>query len=353
MVNKKIGVGLVGLGNISDIHAQAVENSDKGQLVATFSSSEKKNKRFSDRYKTRGYTTYEDFLKDPDLNCVSVCTPSGKHLDFGKTAAEAGKHVVIEKPIEVTLKRASTLIKSCKKNDVKLAVIYQSRFTKDAIKMKKAINQGQIGDLFMAVASVKWFREQKYYTSAPWRGTLELDGGGAVINQSIHTVDLLQWMLGDMDTIYAYKGTFTHEGIEGEDNAAASFRFKSGVIGTFVASTSIVPPTPRRIEIHGSKGTALLDETTFRLLRTEEDLKNSRKTDDPAGAKSPMANLQYAPHKNQYNKIFDAILNDREPPVSGPESMKSLAFVSGLYKSAETGQPVSLEELMKEYSSKL
>lgn len=350
MTDNNFGVGIVGLGNISDIHAQAVINSDRGRLVATYSSNDEKNQDFSNKYQTCGYTSYTEFLNDPDLDVVSICTPSGTHLDFAKTAAEAGKHIVVEKPVEVSLERANTLIKSCQANGVKLAVIYQSRFTEDAIKMKKAIEQGDIGDLFMASASVKWFRDQEYYTNAPWRGTRKLDGGGAVINQSIHTIDLLQWMLGDMDSIQAYKGTFTHEMIESEDNAVASFRFKSGVIGTFVASTSIVPPFPRRIEIYGSKGTALLDETTFLLLQTEKDLKNSGQTDDPAGAKSPLANLQYDPHKNQYNKIFEAILNDRKPPVSGTDSLKSLAFVTGLYKSAETGQPASVEELINQYS---
>lgn len=350
MSDSRLGVGIVGLGNISEIHAQAIENSKQGNVVAAYSSSEEKGQDFGDKYKARSYTSYEEFLSNPDLDVVSICTPSGTHLDFGKTAAEAGKHVVVEKPIEVTLERGNSLIESCETNGVKLAIIYQSRFTKDAIEMKQTIDQGDIGELFMASATVKWFRDQKYFKNAPWRGTLKLDGGGAVINQSIHTIDLLQWMLGDLDSIQAYKDTLTHEGIEGEDNAAAAFRFKSGVMGTFIASTSMVPPHPRKIEIHGTKGTALLDETTFRILRTEEDLDTSGQTKDPAGAKSPMANLQYTAHMDQFDQIFEAIRNNEEPPVSGPDSMKSLAFVAGLYKSAETGQLVSLDGLIEEYS---
>lgn len=350
MADNNFGVGVVGLGNISTIHAQAINNSDRGRLVAAYSSSGDKIQDFRNTYQINGYTSYEDFLNDPDLDVVSICTPSGTHLDFGTKAAEAGKHLVVEKPIEVSLERAETLIESCQTNGVKLAVIYQSRFTEDAVKMKKAIEEGKIGDLFIAMAEVKWFRDQEYFKSAPWRGTLKLDGGGAVINQSIHTIDLLLWMLGDIDSIQAYKGTFTHEGIESEDNAVASFRFKSGVIGTFVASTSSVPPFPRKIEIHGTKGTALLDETTFRVLQKEEDLQRIGPTEDPAGAKDPMANLQYVAHKDQYTQIFEAILNDGDPPVSGTDSLKSLAFVAGLYKSAETGQPVSVEKLIKQYS---
>lgn len=347
MAQKKFGVGIVGLGNISDIHAQAIINSEGGRVVAAYSSKEEKTKEFNKKYQATGYNSYDQFLKDPDLDIVSICTPSGTHLDFGKKAADAGKHVVIEKPIDVSLERAQKLIDASKSNGVKLAVIYQSRFTDDAIKMKEAIQNGDIGEPFMATASVKWFRDQEYYTGSPWRGTFKLDGGGAVINQSIHTIDLLQWMLGDLDSIQAYKGTFTHETIEAEDNAVAAFRFKSGLIGTFVASTSIVPPYPRRIEVHGSDGTALLDESTFQLLKTDEDLKNSAQTEDPAGAESPMANLQYDAHRNQFNNIYQAILNDTEPVVSGKDSLRSLAFVMGLYKSAESGTQVNIDELIQ------
>lgn len=351
MANKKFGVGIVGLGNISDIHAQAINFSEKGRVAAAYSSSNEKIKKFSDKHQGKGYTDYKDFLDNPDIDVVSICTPSGTHLDFGIQAAEAGKHVVVEKPIEVSLERAGQLITSCRDNGVKLAVIYQSRFTDDAIKMKKAIDKGEIGDVFMASASVKWFRDEEYYTSAPWRGTLKLDGGGAVINQSIHTVDLLQWLLGDLDSIQAYKGTFTHETMEAEDNAVATFRFKSGLIGTFTASTSIVPPFPRRIEVHGTRGTAVLDETTFILLKTEDDLKIDAQGKDATGGASPLAHFQADPHKNQFNAIFDAIHNDSEPPVSGPDSLKSLAFVTGLYKAADDGRQVTVEELIKRHSA--
>jgi UDP-N-acetyl-2-amino-2-deoxyglucuronate dehydrogenase len=351
MSDKKFGIGIVGLGNISDVHAEAIKLTNDGKLVSAYSSTEKKVKKFEKSYGAKGYTSYEDFLKDPELDIVSICTPSGTHLDFGKAAAEAGKHVVVEKPIEVTLKKAGALIDSCKANGVKLAVIYQSRFSEDTIKMKQAIDNGEIGDVFMSTASVKWFRDQEYYTSSPWRGTFKLDGGGAVINQSIHTIDLLVWMLGGIDSVQAYKGTFTHPTIEAEDNAVSIFRTKSGSIGTFVASTSIVPPFPRRIEVFGSEGSAVLDESTFRLLKTEDDLKSAKDSaEDATGGSSPLAHFKFDPHKNQFNAIMDAIREDRDPPVSGTDSLQSLAFVEGLYKSADSGEQVKLDNLLEKYS---
>lgn len=348
MSDATLGVGIVGLGNIADVHAEAIKRGGTGRVVAATSSSEEKLERFNEEYGARGYTSYEEMLEDPEVDVVSVCTPSGTHLDFGKTAAEAGKHVVVEKPIEVSLERAASLIQSCEANGVKLAVIYQSRFSEAAMDMKAAIDGGDIGELFMATASVKWFRDDEYYEEGGWRGTLELDGGGAVINQSIHTIDLLLWMLGDVDTIQAYKGTFTHN-IEAEDNAVATFRLASGALGTFVASTSIVPPQPRKIEVHGSEGTALLDESSFHLFKTEEDLRSDGEVEEAQGGASPMAHFKFGPHRDQFTAIFEAIQSGGEPPVTGADSLRSLAFVAGLYRSAETGQPVSVEELIEHH----
>lgn len=349
MAKDNVDVGIAGLGNISDIHAQAILNSGHGRLAAAFSSSKEKLDKFCDLYQAEGYTSYQDFLKHPGLDVVSICTPSGTHLDFGKQAAEAGKHVMIEKPIEITLERAGDLIKSCRKNRIRLAVIYQSRFTDDAIRMKSDIRSGKLGDIFLVTATLKWFRNQDYYALNPWRGTLKLDGGGAVINQSIHTIDLLQWMLGDVHTLQSYKGTFTHEGIEGEDNAVAAYQFKSGVIGTFAASTSVVPAQPRQIEVHGTKGTALLKDSAYQLIRDGAEPENHPEK-KAAGGASPMANFQFDAHKNQFNEIFKAILNGEDPPVTGKESLQSLAFVHAIYESSRTGERVSVNDLIERHS---
>ncbi|MEX1212290.1 MAG: Gfo/Idh/MocA family oxidoreductase [Balneolaceae bacterium] len=340
-----IRVGLVGLGNISSIHAEAVKNSRYGTLSAAASSRKEKREAFANKWSVRGFETFEAMLESSDVDLVSICTPSGTHLDYGEKAAKAGKHVVIEKPIEITLKRAARLLNVCSENDVQLAVIYQSRFMKPVRQMKEAIDSGRIGRPFMATASVKWYRTDEYYREAPWRGTLELDGGGAVINQSIHTIDLLQWMMGEVATIQAKTGTFTHEGIEGEDNAVAALEFASGAIGTFVASTSVRPAQPRKIEIHGTAGTARLVDNEFRLIRPGDD-ESSGGEGKATGGEDPLANFAYEPHRDQFDEIFEAIRKGERPPVSGPESLNSLSFVEAIYRSSAEKRAISPADLI-------
>lgn len=346
MSDKMLNIGIVGCGTISGTHAEAIAATKNGKLVAVHSRNQSKIDAFSEKYEVRGYTDYDEFLAQSDIDVISICTPSGTHLDYGAKAAKAGKHVIIEKPIEVSLSRGNELINSCRENNVKLAVIYQSRFMDDVNKMKKAIEDGEIGDVFMVSASVKWFRDEDYYKNAPWRGTLKLDGGGAVINQAIHTVDLIQWLAGDVESLCALKGTFTHEGMEGEDNAVASIKFKNGAIGVFQASTSIVPPKDRKVEVHGSKGTALLEGDRFQLLTSEEssEAKDKAENTKAAGAASPLSGMVAENHKKQYDQILDAIENDLEPIVSGNDSLDSLAFVEALYHSADIHAPVNLAE---------
>ncbi len=348
MSGKKLRVGIAGIGNISEIHAQAVQAAAGGELVAAHSRNKEKLKRFCKRFDIEGESDYDRFLKNPDLDLVAVCTPSGTHLDYSRKAAQAGKHVVIEKPIEVTLERASGLLDACRKAGVKVAVIYQNRFLDDTLRMKTSIQDGQIGEPFMATASVKWYRSQEYYEDGGWRGTLDLDGGGAVINQAIHTVDLLEWMLGPIKTVRGLKGTFTHPGIEGEDNAVAALEFSSGAIGTFVASTSIRPAQPRTIEVHGDLGTAQLTDNDFQLLLPDDARTETGSGAAASGAEDPMANLAFEPHRRQFDEIFSAILEDKEPVVSGRESLRSLAAVMALYRSAESGKPAHPDELIEQ-----
>ena len=249
-VKNKLRIGIVGCGVIADIQAQAIRKSRNTELVSAFSRSKKNAHSFGEKYKIPRSTDWEQFISDPDMDAVSICTPNGNHLDYGEKAARAGKHVIVEKPIEVTLKRAKRLIDVCKGEGVQLAVIFQSRFMPQIQNLKQQLDNNVIGKLFMGDAYVKWFRSQEYYDSGMWRGTLKLDGGGALINQSIHTIDLLQWFMGDVESIYGQTGTFTHDNIEGEDNAVATLRFKNGAIGVIEGSTSVQPSRSRRIELH-------------------------------------------------------------------------------------------------------
>lgn len=348
MAGKKTGIGIVGLGNIAATHANAIRGLENADLIAGCSRSEVNRKRFSDSFDVPGISDYGEFLSLEQLDTVTICTPSGSHLDFGIQAAEAGKNLIIEKPIEISVKRGQELIDCCRNNDVKLVVIYQNRFTDSAIQMKKAVDSGMLGEVIMVRASVKWYRDQEYYKGSDWRGTLDMDGGGAVINQSIHTVDLLVWILGNVVKLSGLKATRTHPGIEAEDNAVAIMEFERGTLGVFEASTSIVPAQPRLIEINGTKGTALLEDDVFEFIAAD-----SKKGSDHAGKKSaagaddPLAGMSSRHHQKQYEQIINAFRSGKTASVSGEDSLRSLAVVEALYSASNQNEVVKPIEFIK------
>jgi predicted dehydrogenase len=212
--------------------------------------------------------------------------------------------------------------------------------------MKEVLKEGVIGKPVMVDASVKWFRDQEYYDSAGWRGTLSLDGGGALINQAVHTVDLMLWLCGDVESVKAYTATLTHERMEGEDNAVAAIRFENGAIGVFKASTSVVPAQSRKIEVHCEKGTAVLDGDMFSVADNSSENNGLADKAASTGASSPMEGMTGSNHQKQYEQILSAFRENQEPVVSGRESLKSLAFVRAVYESAEQQQTVNIKEFM-------
>ena len=349
-MSNKLKIGIVGLGNIADIHAQAIKETSNAELISAYSSSEDKAGAFADKYSINGFSDWDKFINDPNLDAVSICTPNGTHLDFGEKAAKAGKHVIVEKPIEVTLERARKLIDVCRENDVQLAVIYQTRFMDKIGELKHFIDNGGLGELVMGDAYVKWYRSQEYYDSGAWRGTIALDGGGVLINQAIHTVDLLQWLMGDVDTVFGQTGTFTHD-LEGEDNAVAALRFKNGAIGVIEASTSVQPAQARKLEIHGEKGTIVIEDDDVKILledgNSADISDSSEEKKESSGASSPLGGFSIIPHKNQFEAIADAIEKNETPLVSGEESLKSLAIVLAVYESARTGKNVKFDDFIK------
>ncbi len=343
----KLNIGIAGCGTIATIHGQAIDESQKLKLISVFSRTESNAANMGEKFGVSWHTDWSTFISDPEMDAVSICTPSGNHLDYGKMVAEAGKHVIVEKPIEITLERARQLIKVCEENGVALAVIYQSRFIPEIKEVKIKLDEQEIGDLFMGDAYIKWFRDQKYYDSGAWRGTLALDGGGVLINQAIHTVDLLQWFMGDVESIYGKTNTLTHERLEGEDNAIAVVKYKSGAMGVIVGSTSIQPAQPRRIELHGKNGSITLDGDDVKMLKAEEkETVEQDKKSLASGASSPMAGFSIDPHRDQFEAIADAIDEGREPPVSGKESLKSLAIVLAIYKSSKSNVSVNMDDFL-------
>jgi UDP-N-acetyl-2-amino-2-deoxyglucuronate dehydrogenase len=361
-------LGIVGCGTISAVHAQAIRSNERAVLVAAYSRTEEKLGAFCDTFDLVGYTDYSEFLAS-DLDMVVLCTPNGTHLDFGLQAADAGKHLIIEKPLEITVGRGKQLVEHCRQCGVSLAVIYQNRFIDNVRRMKKAVDQGKLGRLVMVRTSVKWFRDQNYYRNAPWRGSLKLDGGGALINQSIHTIDLMLWLAGPVRSVQAFKATLTHEGMEGEDNLVASMQFENGALGVLEASTSIVPPQNRKIELHGSKGSAILDGDELHISISDaagnvsmadaisEKAAAAKQSGKPVGASSggassPLGGFSNSHHTEQYRQIFECLDADTPPPVCGEESLNSLAFVQAAYMSASQNIPVSPDSLYPYYTSR-
>ncbi len=346
----KYNLGIVGCGTISRVHAEAIRRNNRAELVSACSRSKEKRDSFCKEFGISGHSDYKEFLNSDELDMVVLCTPNGTHLDYGIQAADAGKHLIIEKPLEITVERGKQLVEHCKSRGVELAVIYQSRFIDDVRRMKQAIDDGKIGQSVMVRASIKWFRDQDYYKSAPWRGSFKLDGGGALINQGIHTVDLMLWLAGPVASVQAYKDTLTHDGIEGEDNIVASMKFRSGALGVLEASTSIVPSQNRIIEIHGTSGTAILDGDNFTILSDEDTSDSDAKSEADkksasSGSSSPLAGFTNSHHAEQYRQIFQHLDSGAQPPVSGEESLNSLAFVQAAYMSSEKKTAISPDKL--------
>lgn len=335
-----IGFGLVGPGMIGRVHAEAIEAIPGAHLVAVCGRSEDKTKEFAERFNAAAYTDYEAFLAHPDLSIVAICTPSGTHAELGVKAAQAGKHAIVEKPIETTLERADKLIAACEESKVQLGVIFQSRLLPAVARIKRAVDEGRLGRLFLGDAYVKWYRAPQYYAKESWHGTLALDGGGALINQAIHTVDLLQWIVGPAETVFAFKGALRYPHIEGEDTLVANIRFQNGALGIIEAATSIAPGFKRRLEISGERGTIILDGDDISVWQIEGEEAETGSGEQITDGSSNPAAISNEGHRRQIADFVEAINQGREPVVSGREGRKALQLIESIYRSADEGSPV-------------
>ena len=239
--NESLGVVIIGCGMIANFHAKAIADASGLHLVGVAARRHEAAQEFAAKFKCDAFESTEAALADPRVSVVSICTPSGAHLEPALAAAGAGKHVVVEKPLEVTTDRCDQIIQACETAGVRLAVTFQSRFHRSSQLMKAALDAGRFGTVTVGDAYVKWFRSQDYYDSGAWRGTWKLDGGGALMNQAIHSVDLLIWLMGDVKELTAFTSTLTHDRIEVEDTAVATLRFKSGALGVIEATTTSYP----------------------------------------------------------------------------------------------------------------
>lgn len=350
-MSRQVGFGIIGLGVIAETHFVAIENNENCKFIGAYDSVEGKAKAFCEKHqKGKAYTNLDDFLSDPEIEVVTIATPSGYHLEVALAAIAKKKHVVIEKPLEITPERENMILSAAKSNGVIATAVFQSRFYDAPVLIKKALDENRFGKVTLASAQVKWFRNQEYYDSGKWRGTWKVDGGGALMNQSIHAIDLLQWFCGKVEEVSSYTGILSHERIEVEDTGVAVVKFKSGALGVIEGSTSVYPGFLKKIEICGTEGSVVLEEESIKVW----EFKNERPEDEEirreflnktwagGGASDPKA-INSLGHEREFCDIADAVANNREPKISGESAAEPVKIISAIYESARLGKSVKVD----------
>jgi len=342
-----LGFGLCGLGMIAEFHAQALAQVNGARLAGVVTRNAEKARAFAQKH-TVPFTgsSIAELVAQAGIDVVCITTPAGAHLEPALVAIRAGKHVVIEKPIEVTTARTDEILRAADEAGVCVVPIFQSRFGDGARTVKAAVDAGRLGRLVLASAYVKWNRTAQYYSGT--RGTLKFDGGGVVINQAIHGIDLLQWFVGMPSEVFAWATRRVHLGIEVEDTACASLKFADGALGAFEGSTALWPGWSRKIELCGEHGSIVLEDDRivrweFREARPEDKAIRAAGASNAlgSGASNPGA-ISTEGHRRQLQDLVDALRAGRSPALDGREGRKAVAFVNAIYESAQRGTPVIL-----------
>lgn len=351
-MSDQLGFALVGCGMIARFHAKALAEIPEARVAALVSRTPANAAALLRETGTPAcpvFASVEEAVQAPGVDVVVITTPSGAHLEPAVAAASAGKHVVVEKPLEITAGRCDRIIAACDANRVKLCTIFPSRFADSSRALKAAVEAGKFGRLTLGETACKWWRSQAYYDEGGWKGTQALDGGGALMNQAIHNVDLLLWMMGDPTHVAGFAATLAHERIEVEDTAVAVLRFKGGALGVIQATTSVHPGYPKTIAVHGDKGSAVIEQED--VLRwdfapeTDEDRRVrerfAAKVGASGGAADPKA-ISHEGHRRQLADFVDAVQSDRAPQVDGREGRRAVAVIEAVYESNRTGRAVEV-----------
>ncbi len=344
-----LGFGIVGCGMIARFHARAIREIPEARLVGCSSRHAESAEKFAAEFGCTPFRSTEDLVADPEIQIVSICTPSGAHLEPGLLAASAGKHVLVEKPLEITVERCDRLIDAFAGRGVRLATIFPSRFHGCWRALKEALTVGRFGQVALASAYVKWYRSQEYYDRGAWRGTWDLDGGGALMNQAIHTIDLLQWLMGPVQRLGAITGTLGHKRIEVEDVAAAALQFRNGSLGVIEATTCSYPGMLKKIEIHGTLGSAIVEEeqiTHWQFANPQETDRSiieqyGRRSSSGGGASDPAA-IGHHGHRRLFEEFIAAIQENRPSTLEGIEGRKSVEIIRAIYEASSSGNWVEL-----------
>ena len=347
MRDRVFGFAIVGCGVIAPTHARSIAALSNARLRVAVDAVGERARQLASEFGAEPATDLRAVLDRRDVDVVCVCLPSGLHAEVGAQAAAAGKHVVVEKPIDVSLDAADRLIAACRANGVKLTVISQHRFAPGIRRLREAAEAGRLGRLVLGDAVVKWYRGHQYFESAGWRGTWEMDGGGVLVNQAIHYVDLLRWVMGPVDRVFGRCATTSHR-IAVEDVAVAALAFRGGGLGMIEASTSAYPGFLERLEVTGTDGTVIVEDDEIAAW----ELRDERGDVGPYGLRLPRASRGHSPeahaerlvagHRAQLGDLLESVATGRDPAATGENARSVLEIVLAVYRSAREGREVRL-----------
>ncbi len=350
MADREIGFGVVGLG-MGKHHAKAIVQAKGARLIAVCDVDENRLNSTAQEFNVKGYKDYDEMLNDPEVEVVNICTPSGMHADMAIKAVRAGKHVIVEKPVDISVEKIDKLIEEGHRAGVKMSGIFQSRFTPLNKRIKKAIDEGRLGKLTGIHGLVLWWRAPSYYQGphGSWKGTWSVDGGGSLMNQGIHTVDLIQWFGGRVKSVYGSFGVFGHD-IEAEDKTVAVLKFENGALGTLTTTTAAYPGLSTYMYIHGPKGSIAKEDDTLKIWKIQgEDMQKEEEymlslygPKEKRGittSSDPMA-VGSTGHVGQVEDMVQAIVEDREPYITIESAKHAVQIVNAIYESGRTGKEI-------------
>ena len=332
MAKRKVGFGIIGTGNIAKFHADCIEKIEGAYLLGVVSKTETRAKEISKFFNCSIFFELEKLLEIPEIEIICVCNESGLHGETIDKIAKAGKNILCEKPLEITVDKINKIERVLESSHVKLGCVFQNRENPEYIKLKNYLDSGALGKVLLCQSTINWYRSPKYYEDS-WRGTIGMDGGAALINQGIHTVDLIINLMGEVSEVSGYIDTLYHK-IEGEDIGIASLKFKSGALGTLSFGTSLYPGEPESISIYGTKGSIYFSGGKI-ISSTVDKINNhliANKTDLGSGASDPMAITDQF-HISTIKNMINVILNDEKPKVDIYEAKKSVTLINAIYQS--------------------
>jgi predicted dehydrogenase len=348
----KLRFGIVGCGVIGPVHAEAIASLPDAQLVSVVDINPEKAQKLASQYGATPYTHLQHMLDREQVDVVIICTPSGLHGELACQVMRSGRHVIVEKPMEISREAIDEMLRVQQETGVKLAVISQHRFDPASRQVHELVEEQAFGRLVLGNAIVPWWRSQEYYDSGEWRGTWKLDGGGVLMNQSIHSIDLLQWLMGPVKSVFGYTDTLAHR-IETEDVAVAVLRFDSGALGTIAATTAAYPGVTTRIEIFGDRGSAVIENDSLSYLHLARDEKESagaygadpkerKKGEDTGSTSQNPAALSAGSHALQIADMIRAIRENGTPLVDGYAARQSVEIILSIYESARIHKEVTI-----------